>query len=332
MGKKTKIVLKIIFFAIVIGAIVYYVLAAYTYNSNKKIVYGVTFSKKFANQMNLDWEKTYTAILDDLKVRYLRIPTYWDEIQPEKDIYNFNDIDWQLNEAVKRDVRVAIVVGRRQPRWPECHDPAWAKGMDEKILRPIILDNIKKVVERYKNNKAVEFWQVENEPFLDFFGECTKMTKKDVQEEVDLVKSLDSRKVMLTDSGELSTWFPLIKMGDLFGTTLYRVTWNNYIGYWRYYVLFPSYYRIKAYLWGKPQEAMYVAELQAEPWFPHDPPNTPLDQQFKSMNAKMLVDNAEFANKTNFFRAYFWGVEWWYWLKTVKNDNSVWEAARKYFK
>ncbi|MBN1326006.1 cellulase family glycosylhydrolase [Candidatus Falkowbacteria bacterium] len=332
MSKRTKLVFGSIFFCIVLIAIFFYILAIYTYNPNKQIVYGVTFSKKFAKQMNLNWQETYNAILDDLKVKYIRIPTYWDEIQPERDIYNYNDIDWMIDEAAKRDVRIILVLGRRQPRWPECHDPAWAKGMSQEELRPIILDNIKRTVEKYKNNQAIEIWQVENEPFLDFFGECHKMTKDEVKEEVDLVRSLDNRRIMLTDSGELSTWFPLIKMADLFGTTLYRITWNDYIGYWRYYILYPSFYRIKAFIWSKPQEAMYVAELQAEPWFPHDPPNTPVEEQFKSMNAKILVENAEFANKTNFYRAYFWGVEWWYWLKIIKNDNSVWEAARKYFK
>lgn len=332
MNKKAKLVFGVIFFIIIFIIIFFYILSIYTYNPNKQIVYGVTFSKKFAKQMNLDWQAAYLAVLDDLKVKYIRIPTYWDDIQPEKNIYNFNDIDWQINEAAKRDARVILVLGRRQPRWPECHDPAWVKGLGREELRPIILDNVKRTVERYKNNTAIEIWQVENEPFLDFFGECTKMTKQEVKEEVDLVRSLDNRKIMLTDSGELSTWFPLIKMADLFGTTLYRVTWNEYIGYWRYYIIFPSFYRVKSFLWSKPQEAMYIAELQAEPWFPHDPPNTPLDQQFKTMNAQALAENAEFANKTNFYRAYFWGVEWWYWLKTIKNDNSVWEAARVYFK
>jgi hypothetical protein len=200
------------------------------------------------------------------------------------------------------------------------------------MVRSELLSDIKLVVNRYKGNKAIEIWQVENEPFLNFFGECPKITKNEVQEEVDLVKSLDSRQIMLTDSGELSSWYPLIKMSDIFGTTIYRTTYNKYLGYWHYSFIFPSFYRIKDFLWGKPQEATYIAELQAEPWIANDPVGTPLSEQFKTMNAKILVDNAEFANKTNFYRAYFWGVEWWYWLKTTKNDNSVWEAARKYFK
>jgi hypothetical protein len=75
-----------------------------------------------------------------------------------------------------------------------------------------------------------------------------------------------------------------------------------------------------------------VAELQAEPWFPEGPTQTDLEKQLKGMNAAKLKANAEYANKTNFYRAYFWGVEWWYWLKVIQNNNSVWEAAKQYFK
>jgi hypothetical protein len=77
---------------------------------------------------------------------------------------------------------------------------------------------------------------------------------------------------------------------------------------------------------------MYIAELQAEPWFPQGPLQSPVAEHYKSMNAEQLVKNADYANQTNFYRAYFWGVEWWYWLKTTQKDSSVWEAARKYFK
>lgn len=330
--KKIKSILLIIVLLIIASGIILVYLAKISYNPNKKIIYGATFTESFAKYLEVDWRANYLALLDDLKVKYVRLPVFWDEIEPEKDMYNFADIDWQVSEAEKRDVRVILVLGRRQPRWPECHDPAWVQGEPYEAVRAKILQNIAKVVNRYKANKAVEIWQVENEPFLNFFGQCPKMSKKELLEEVNLVKSLDKRKVLITDSGELSTWYPGIKISDVFGTTLYRTTYNKYIGYWRYIFLPASYYRVKAYLWAKPLDAMYIAELQAEPWFPNGPKETPLAEQYKTMDAKQLIKNADYANKTNFYRAYFWGVEWWYWLKTKNNDGSVWEAARKYFK
>jgi len=326
-----KIILLIILVLFVVGLIVMFVLARLSHNPNRQAVYGVTFSKSFAEHLQLDWKKVYTEMLDDLEVKYIRIPTYWDNVEPEQGKYNWDDIDWQIDEAEKREARVVLVVGRRQPRWPECHDPAWVEKLSHEQARAKILKNIELVVKRYKDRDVIEMWQVENEAFLDFFGECPKIKRKELQEEINQVKALDKRKILLTDSGELSTWYPLIKMGDLFGTTLYRTTYNKYIGYWKYFFVPPGFYRAKAYFWGKPQDATYVAELQAEPWFTDGPLNTPVSEHYKTMNAQQLIENAEYANDTGFARAYFWGIEWWFWLKTIQGDDSVWEAAKTYF-
>ncbi len=330
--KKTKVIIFMLIFIIVLICVGIAYWAHVTYQPNRQTAYGVTFSKEFAQYLGLDWQQTYTAILDDLKVKYIRIPTYWNQLEPEINIYNFKDFDWQISEAAKRNVRIVLVLGRRQPRWPECHDPIWVAGLADNEVRAKILYNIELLVNRYKDNQAVEIWQIENEPFLDFFGECPKMNKTELQEEISLVQKLDKRKILITDSGELSTWYPAIKMGDIFGTTLYRTTYNKYFGYWNYFFLPASYYRLKALIWGQPLDAAFVAELQAEPWFPEGPQKTDVDKQLKLMNADKLKANADYANKTNFYRAYFWGVEWWYWLKTAKGNSSVWDAAKQYFK
>jgi len=325
-------ILAVVLGLVILFSVVYIILAAASYTKDKSIDYGVTFSQSFAKHLGLDWQAAYLAMLDDLQIKYIRLPSYWNVIEPQQNQYDFNDLDWMLEEADKRDVKVVLVVGRRQPRWPECHDPAWVEKLSIKEQRAEILEMINTVVTRYKMHQAVEIWQVENEPFLDFFGKCPKISKKQLQEEIDLVKGIDSRPILITDSGELSTWYPAIKMGDYFGTTLYRTTYNKLIGYWKYIFVPPSFYRIKAYSWQKPQEEMFVAELQAEPWFPQGPLQTPVEEHYHSMNAKQLLDNAQYVKKTNFSRAYLWGVEWWYWLKEKHNDTSLWDTAKTIFK
>jgi cellulase (glycosyl hydrolase family 5) len=331
ISRAQKIIAAILLIIIVL-IVVYIVLAYMSYNPDNKTIFGVTFSKKFAQEMKLDWQQAYLATLDELKVKYIRIPTYWEDIEPQQDSYYFNDIDWQLNEAQKRDVKVIVVVGRRQPRWPECHEPDWVNELTYVDARARARKNIRVVIDRYKDHPAIEMWQVENEPFLDFFGECPKMSKTELKEEIDIVRTLDDRPILITDSGELSIWYPAIKMGDYFGHTLYRVTWNKYIGYWRYFFVPPSYYRVKAYVWGKPLETIFVAELQAEPWFPGEPLKTPLEDHFRTMDTEQLKANAEYAKKVGLARAYFWGVEWWYWLKQVQGEPEIWETAKEYFK
>ncbi|MEI9966698.1 MAG: glycoside hydrolase family 2 TIM barrel-domain containing protein [Candidatus Moraniibacteriota bacterium] len=94
------------------------------------------------------------------------------------------------------------------PRWPECHIPAWAAG-DTAMRQGALLDFMDETVRRYRDNGAVAFWQVENEPFLSQFGECPPLDVNFLESEISLVKALDpTRPVIVTDSGELSLWFP----------------------------------------------------------------------------------------------------------------------------
>jgi len=44
---------------------------------------GVTFSWKYSEELGLDWREVYTAMLDDLGVRKVRLPAYWDHIEAE---------------------------------------------------------------------------------------------------------------------------------------------------------------------------------------------------------------------------------------------------------
>src|SRR3989338_5721806 len=53
----------------------------------EKIIWGVTFSKPYAQGLGLDWKETYLAILDELNVKNLRIPAYWNELEGPKDVF-----------------------------------------------------------------------------------------------------------------------------------------------------------------------------------------------------------------------------------------------------
>jgi len=66
-------VLSVIFF-LLLGSFIYLNLGKVT--PATEIKYGVTFSQFFAQQMGLDWRKAYLAVLDDLKVKKLRLIAY----------------------------------------------------------------------------------------------------------------------------------------------------------------------------------------------------------------------------------------------------------------
>ena len=129
-----------------------------------ELKYGVTFSEKQAIELGLEPREVFVSILDDLKVRRLRLAAYWDEVEPKKDAYDWEFLDWMINEAAKRDTEIILAIGGRLPRWPECHFPVWAEALSEAEREKEISVLLADVVNRYKNISQIVAWQVENEP------------------------------------------------------------------------------------------------------------------------------------------------------------------------
>lgn len=301
----------------------------------KALVWGINFSQMQAENLKLDWRKTYLALLDDLKVKNIKLITNWDFIENEKGNYYFDDIDWQVKEAESRGVNLIYVVGMKTGRWPECHMPKWGDSLSKSQQQEETLKYIKEVVLRYKNSKAIITWQVENEPFFKF-GKCPWYDKNFLKKEVEMVKSLDStRQIIISDSGEQSTWFGVAKIGDIVGTTMYRKVWsriNDTFGFYLDSFLPPIHYWRKAQIikkiFGKD---VICTELQAEPWAHKLFYDVPLEEQEKTMNLKQFKKNIEYAKETGLNKFYLWGAEWWYWLKETQNKPEIWNESRKLF-
>lgn len=312
--------------------------------SQKPFIYGVSFSKFHADELKLNWQETYLAILDDLKVKNLRLSAHWPMIEPEDGKFNFNELDFQIKEAEKRNVSVILAVGRRLPGWPECHEPEWLKTKGSKVKaeseinafkQEKLFNYVEAVVNRYKNSSAIRYWQIENEPYLAFFSRslCGSLDEKLFEKEINLVKSLDpSRKILITDSGEFGTWLGAYSHGDIFGTSIYLyIWWRNAVGPFRYPIT-PAFFRIKrnfiSLLAGK-KDAI-VIELEAEPWLLQPIIDTPTDIQLSRMGMDKFNEMIEFSSKTGFDQFYLWGAEWWYWMKL--NDHSeFWTRAKQLF-
>lgn len=293
--------------------------------------FGVTFSTKYSTEIGLDYQEVYEAMLSELKVKNIRIPIYWDEIEKEKGVFDFSVYDYLINEGGKYGANFIISFGRRVPRWPECHSPAWLGKMNNNEVELATLELTKTIVERYKDRESVEYWQVENEPFLGTFGVCPPLDEKLLIKEFELVRSLDDRKIIITSSGELKFWDQEAAIGDIFGSTLYRVVHNRWFGFIRY-PLPPGFYRLKAKLAGLSPERLMILELQTEPWVPQGKIIYLTQKDIdKSMSVEQFKANLQYAINLDFKRTYAWGVEWWYWQKLYGNPE-YWQIASTIFK
>ncbi|MBP9837024.1 MAG: beta-galactosidase [Candidatus Pacebacteria bacterium] len=326
-----KILISVLAVIVVLGLIILYLAQA---EKPEKITYGMSFNTMYATELGLDWRETYDAIIDDLGVRHFRLAAHWPMIEPVSETYNFTELDYQIKRAEEVNAEVILAVGRRLPRWPECHVPEWAKNLsiEERNIKQI--EYMKQVIERYKNSPAVRYWQVENEPFLALFAfeHCGELDKDFLDKEIALVREIDpTRKIIVTDSGNLGMWSEAYKRGDIFGTSVYVHFWNPELGQFRT-ILPPWVYRVKAsynaLVYG--ERPTFLIELSAEPWLVAPIETVPLETQFTRMDLEKFNDILQYAEDTRFDQQYLWGAEWWYWLKK-QGHNEMWDKGKELY-
>lgn len=298
-------------------------------------VWGVTFSIPQAVYLGLDWQEAYAAVLDELGVRHLRLSAYWNRLEPVNDGYDWSELDYQMDHAAQRGASVLLAVGRKLPRWPECHDPAWIQGMSQAEVQEQLLETVRVVVERYRDHAALRAWQLENEP-LFAYGECPPADREFLRREEELLRQLDGGRhpIVVTDSGELSSWWGAAQFGDVLGTTMYRTVFSQRTGRaFHYDYIFPAgLYRLKAryirWLVGKP---VVISELQGEPWGKQALRDMTVEERRVLFSPARFRDIQAFAEETGLPEAYWWGVEFWYWEKVKQANSEYWEIANEIF-
>lgn len=330
-----RILKKILEVFLCIILILFAVFFALSFRDNPEhIAYGVTFSKPYSDYLGLPSREVFISMLDDLRVRKLRLIAYWPEIEKTNGTFDFSDVDFEIREAQKRNADIILAVGRRLPRWPECHIPDWAEDMAWEEQKNEILAYISETVRYFRTYENIRYWQVENEPFLSVFAKenCGDLDRDFLYEEIALVKKLDpARPVLVTDSGNLGLWSGAWQAGDAFGTSMYMYLWNPNIGEIKS-IYVPAFYKVKtnfmSLLYGV-KKSMLI-ELSLEPWLIEPIINVPIETQIDKMDMQKFDEVLNFAEKTGFDEQYLWGAEWWYYMKN-KDHPEYLDKAKKIF-
>lgn len=306
---------------------------------SKPLEQGVSFIPDYAQSLGLDPQNTMDA-LNGIGVRHYRLVSYWSDAEQTQGHYDFSQLDWQFEKAEHANAKIILTLGLRQPRWPECHMPDWARALPPEQWHAELADYMTAVVNRYKDSPALESYQLENEYFLKGFGICEQiagsMTRERLVNEYDMVKKLDPAHPVIVGRSNNALGYPLGQpQPDEFSISVYKRVWDanvskRYLEYpwpaWYYGWLAGS----QKILTGKD---MMIGELQAEAW----PPNhqsiqeTPLAEQNKSMSAERLADRFQYGRATGMRQIYLWGAEYWYYRMVVLHDPSLWKVAEKEF-
>ena len=295
-------------------------------------LYGVSFSKLHSDELGLDWKETYLAILNDLGAKRLRLSAHWPMVEPKEGVFHFDEMDFQMREAAAHGASVILAVGRKTPGWPECHTPDWASSLDAEKEHAARIAYITAVVNRYKDSPALEIWQVENEPFLNYARTiCGRPDENFFAQEIALVRELDpAHKILVTDGGEFGLWYKARTYGDVFGSTMYLYVYSSHIGYWRY-PIGGWFFRAKQNVLDLFKKTAAISiEVGLEPWLNKGIAGTPIDEQLQHMNMDRFNDVLNTAQKSGFAEHYLWGAEWWYYM-TKHGHNEFWNKAKALF-
>jgi len=302
-------------------------------NRNENLVFGVSFSARQVEKFGLNPDEVLNALIYDAGFKRFRLMSYWSDIEKTKGVYDFSELDRQIDTIKKANGEVTLAIGLRQPRWPECFAPSWTKNEAITEYRDDLNNFIKETMGRYKDNPTIESWQLENEFHLDVFGNCPDHSRQRLIEEYALAKSIDTEKPILLSLANNYFGFPVGKpRPDVFGVSVYSRVYESRV--LKRYVTypFPSWYYggragITKILTGRNS---ILHELQLEPWGTKDIWEMTIKEQDESMDIKRVKKQMVFAEQIGFKTIDLWGGEWWYWRKEVLKDPSIWDAVKSH--
>ncbi|HEV1997972.1 MAG TPA: hypothetical protein VGR61_07585, partial [Candidatus Dormibacteraeota bacterium] len=135
---------------------------------------GFSFSPRTAEWLGEKPEPALTELLSRLTPDLVRLPIYWDTVEPRRDAFDFSSPDGLLNVVrhynsthLTRPAHVVLEVGMRNMGFPELYIPSWVPG-DESIetmtANPEYMQYLNLSVTRYRRDPLLYSWQLENEP------------------------------------------------------------------------------------------------------------------------------------------------------------------------
>lgn len=321
-------------------------------------LYGVSYSFEQAGWYGLDLRKSYAALLDQVKVDWVRLPFFWDLMVDESGNLKIDDLKFAIEEAQRRNIKIIVAIGAKVPYYPEFHLPSDVKAQlkfgetisSQHKIAPEILAVDKKVVSELATYDNIAYWQVENEPFLGNVNGL-KISPDLIAEEVRVVRESDplKRPIILNHP---AGWFldndwkkllPILRQGDVFATNAYFKTQGIDLVSFKlagseFHIPWPKSFiwPVQSWLFLSPNFAsikrqvenngndLWVLEMQSEPY---------IRKKTDAAASKFSFTPGDIKLGNNFLKSYgiksvgLWGAHFWQY-KQANGDNSWINAVK----
>lgn len=285
----------------------------------KKIPIGATFSHPHLEHLYIPLDFAFQETLKHNFV-HLRLGAYWNRIEKNPDQYDFEELVSLLTFFEENKQKIILTLGVKAPRWPEFYWPDFIvqKNTTNKETQERILKFIRAVIETTRHFTCITHYQVENEPF-DLSGpENLSIAEDFLKQEVELVRQLDKRPIILTLWGNdlLSRGFfkRAEEMADIIGLDLYYKQFVTQVFGKNIYKGPSQSDSALRKLINSSTKPVWITELQAEPWEKDE--RGYLSKNPGSISPKQLQQNIERAKKLPVQEILLWGFEYWLWRKT----------------
>ena len=310
---------------------------------------GFSYSPLTSQKAGRDPATDLTRLLDATRPDLVRLPIYWDTVQPSADRLDFTSVDVLMKVVAKHNRRtgdhtqVVLTIGARNFLYPELHSPDWAGPRAQPYLDQVQSGTayrayIDTSITRYRSSRLLYAWQVENEP-LDTVGNNftgdDRITTAQLQWEIGEVHRLDPAHEAVTTTYDglnvtidmLQLWTPMLlsrfgpnghpeqalAAGDALGLDLYLD--GPSVPFRRVTSLnLRSEWKEQAVaFWADRAQArgkdLWLAEMQAQPW-----------SNAGSFGPSDLIASAIDYRQEHLQVVLMWGVDTWL-------DDPAWLAA-----
>jgi len=330
---------------------------------------GISFRPLQAEALGLESRTTLQRLLGS-PFQLVRLGAYWNRMEPEQGRFCPDELDWQVDAAEQAGKQIILCVGAVKTfGYPEFFVPAHhlqhplregdlVEPAGHRSLLTAGTEFITRIVERYRDRKAIVAWQVEHEA-VDPLGveHSWRLAVPFVQEEVKAVREADPTRPLMMN-GFLPTSLPVRmqqwwrtrdqgdslsaaqEFADIVGIDFYPRHALVNIGPKTMYLdgsrsLWQQRRRRRLFEWAHEcRRQLMISEGQAEPW---ETVTTPPNPQVRGMYSCMPEQVIENYNQcmswgrdqgVPLYAYLFWGAEYWVLREQSGDERYVRAFAR----